>query len=229
MDKFRKNFDRYLKVYFLVSIILLSLGFVLLYKKVDKLAVSLGEKSSLITFPIEFPQSTPSAKSDVCGENCQKEIRKIVDNALATISSSIKKTAESSKTTTVAVPVLRGETTYIPLAGPITTTSIGWVDAAGTDVYIDLANEYGKAATVSWDAFLKVAHGNGQAFARLYDVTHGIAVSGSEISTVNNETSTQVSSGNLNLWAGKNLYRVQIKSLNSFEVTFGSGRIKINY
>jgi len=40
---------------------------------------------------------------------------------------------------------------------------------------------------------------------------------------------TQVISGGLSFWAGNNLYRVQLKSLNGFEVTFGSGRIKIIY
>ena len=229
MNKFLENFDKYLKIYFLISIILLSLGLVLLYKKVDKLAVSIGEKSSIPTFPIEFPKSTSTDKIDSCGEECQKQIKRIVDISIATLSSSIKKTAENPKATTVITQPTKGETTYIPLSGPITTTSTGWVDAVGAEVNIDLINEYGKNATVSWDAFLKVAHGNGQAFTRLYDVTHSMAVAGSEISVTNNPVSTQISSGNINLWAGRNLYRVQIKSLNSFEITFGSGRIKIGY
>ena len=81
----------------------------------------------------------------------------------------------------------------------------------------------------SHEASLKVAHANGTAFARLFDVTHGIGVSGSEISTTNNAVPKLATSGNLNLWAGRNLYRVQIKSLNSFEITFSEGRIKIGY
>ena len=124
---------------------------------------------------------------------------------------------------------LKGETTYIPLSGSFSTTSTDWYDLQGVEAYIDLEKEYGKGATVSWEGSLKVAHGNGQAFARLFDTTHGIAVSGSEISTTNNSDLKLVTSGNLNLWAGRNLYRVQIKSLNSFEVTYGGGKIKIAY
>lgn len=164
-------------------------------------------------------------KIDVCGVDCKEEITREVAKAVATISAMTKKTV----ITQAPAATSQGKTAYIPLGGPITSTSTAWVDAPGTDVYLDLANDYGKTAKVTWEASLKVAHGNGQAFARLYDVTHGIAVSGSEFSTVNNATSQLVSSGDLNLWSGRNLYRVQIKSLNSFEVTFGNGRIKISY
>lgn len=76
---------------------------------------------------------------------------------------------------------------------------------------------------------MKVAHGNGQAYARLFDVTHGIAVAGSEISTTNNSSYLRVNSGNLGLWAGRNVYRVQLKSLNSFEITYTGGRIRITH
>jgi len=33
----------------------------------------------------------------------------------------------------------------------------------------------------------------------------------------------------LSFWAGNNQYRIQLKSLNTFEATFGSGKIKIVY
>lgn len=160
---------------------------------------------------------------DTCGEECKKVIEDVVSKAISTISATAQTPVQSGAPT----PKER-QTTYIPLAGPITTTSMDWVDAAGTDVYIDLVNDYGKNTWVSWEAFLKIADGNGQAFARLYDATHGIAVNGSEVS-VTKGVSTQVISGELKFWAGRNLYRVQLKSLNSFVATLESGRIKINY
>lgn len=160
---------------------------------------------------------------DVCGEECRRLINETVAEAMATLSGTTKTAIPPS----TPVPAER-QTTYIPLSGPITTTSMDWVDAAGTDVYIDLVNDYGKNTWVSWEAFLKIADGNGQAFARLYDATHGIAVNGSEVS-VTKGVSTQVISGELKFWAGRNLYRVQLKSLNSFVATLESGRIKINY
>lgn len=122
----------------------------------------------------------------------------------------------------------RMETTYIPITGPITTTSTDWYDAPGTEFYLNMG-DYGKNAYATWEASLKVAHGNGSVYARLYDVTNKIAVNGSEVSVTNNSNLTLSYSGALNFWANNNLYRVQLKSLNSFEVTFGGGRIKIIY
>ena len=92
-----------------------------------------------------------------------------------------------------------------------------------------LENDYGDGAKVSWEASLKVAHGNGKAFARLWDDTNKIAVDFSELTTTDNVDFEQVTSKYLPFWRGRNLYKVQIKSLNSFEVTYSGGRIKISY
>ena len=73
---------------------------------------------------------------------------------------------------------------------------------------------------------MKVTNGNGAAYARLFDVTHGVAVDGSELSS-SAENFAQISSGRIRVWSGNNLYRVQIKSLNGFTVYFDSGRMKI--
>ena len=212
-------------ILFILFLIIFLSGFIYLFLKVRNL-----EKTFLFSLKQE-EQSLDGTKSlfdlsfsNTCSDECKKEIEEKISQAMATVSAT--KNVPGVKT-----PVAQKgtEVTYIPLAGPITTTSTNWVDAVGTDVYIDLASDYGSGAKVTWEAFLKIAHSNGQAFARLFDVTHGIVVQGSEISLTNTDVSTQVPSANLNLWSGRNLYRVQIKSLNSFEVTFGSGRIKIIY
>jgi len=122
----------------------------------------------------------------------------------------------------------RNQTTYVPIIGPISTTSIDWYDAPGTEFYLNIA-DYGKNSYITWESSLKIAHGNGTAYTRLYDVTNKIAVNGSEMMVVNKSDLTQSYSGSLNFWAGNNLYRVQLKSLNTFEVTFGNGRLKIMY
>lgn len=223
MQKFLENLDVYLKFFFIVSIVALSVLSFFLFKRVYKVESYLAGVSKEVA--TDGKTETLIQKVDVCGEDCKKEINDIVSKAISTVSgTTITKTVVSPAT---AAPKEK-QTSYIPLSGPITTTSMDWVDAAGTDVYIDLVNDYGKNTWVSWEANLKIADGNGQTFARLYDVTHHIAVNGSEVS-VTSGTSTQVISGQLSLWAGRNLYRVQLKSLNSFVATFVSGRIKINY
>lgn len=214
MKKFLDNFDKYLKFYFIISIVVLAGLVIFLFKRLYKIE----------TYLATLKNETSIQKVDVCGEDCRKEVSDIVSKAISTVSGITKTIIQKE---TVAEPSSK-KTAYIPLSGPITTTATSWVDAAGTDVYIDLANDYGKGASVSWEGFLQITNGNGTAYARLYDATHGIAVNGSEISTQNG-TSTQVASGSLSLWAGRNLYRVQLKSLNSFVVTFTSGRIKISY
>jgi len=164
---------------------------------------------------------------DGCGEECKRIIEDTVSKSLSTMSAVTKE--ETKVITITPTPVKeKSQTAYIPLTGPISTTSSSWYDAPGTDFYLNIG-DYGKNPYSTWEASLKVAHGNGMAYARLFDVTHGIAVNGSEITLTNNPSLTQVYSQPLNFWSANNLYRVQLKSLNTFEVTFGSGRLKIVY
>jgi len=158
---------------------------------------------------------------DVCGESCKEEIEKAVSAAVATISGS------KSTETIIKEVSTSGGTDFISLGSTATTTDTDWKTIDDTAVYIDLVNDYSADAYVTWEASLKVAHANGQAFARLWDDTNKIGVSGSEISTINNSDYVQKVSTNLALWRGRNLYKVQIKSLNGFLVTYSGGRIKI--
>lgn len=119
-------------------------------------------------------------------------------------------------------------TTYIPFSGPFSTTNTDWTNVPGAEAYVDLKNNYNVNAYVTFEASIR-ANGGGEVHARLFDSTHSIAVDGSEVSTTVSGASTLVSSGKLNLWSGNNLYAVQIKSLNSFNVTFDSARIKLVY
>ncbi len=157
-----------------------------------------------------------------CDEECKKAVAEEVARAVATISAQTK-----SQVSISASP--KPQVSYIPLDGTATTTSTGWVDAPGIEVAFDLGRDYGTGAKIAWEASLKVADGNGQAYSRLFDVTHSIPVAGSEISTVDNASYQRVNSGNLNLWSGRNTYRVQIKSLNSFEISYTGGKIRISY
>lgn len=157
-----------------------------------------------------------------CGTDCLDAINKVVSKAVATISSSPKEKI-IEKEIVSDIP----KTSYIPMGTTYTTTSTGWYTLDDTAIYIDLINDYGSSAKVSWEALLKVAHANGQAYARLWDDTNKIAVNGSELTAINNSSYQQVSSGNLPFWRGRNLYKVQIKSLNSFEITITGAKIRV--
>ena len=173
-------------------------------------------------------QDTANNIFDKCGEDCKLQIDKKISESISTISGSTKEIVKTV-TITPAPTKTKAQTAYIPIVGPITTTSSDWYDAPGTEFYLDYNTDYGKTAYADWQAFLKVADGNGTVYARLYDITNKIGVNGSEVLVSNKGDLTQVISGKLNFWAGNNQYRVQLKSLNKFEVTFGSGRVKIIY
>lgn len=163
-------------------------------------------------------------KADECGVNCRNYIDEVVSKNIASVEAKIPTTIATPKSAAV---ISSKQTTYISLVGPVSTTSTDWIDVPGTETSIDLQGDYGKNASVVWEPSIKIMNG-GTAYARLIDKTHGIVVLGSEV-TSNSASFETVTSGGLNLWSGKNTYKVQIKSLNANEVTFGSGRIKIVY
>ena len=181
--------------------------------------------------PRELITQTTPQYIDQCGESCKKQIMDNITVALSTVSATPKETVKTVTITPfpVVTAKAKAQTAYIPIAGPLSSTSKDWYDLSGTEFYLNFNTDYGKSAYANWDASLKVKDGNGTVYARIYDVTNKIAVNGSEILVSNKGDLTQVISGGLSFWAGNNLYRVQLKSLNGFEVTFGSGRIKIIY
>lgn len=169
-----------------------------------------------------------------CDETCKAQIEAQIESKLksvtlpeATPTSVPTSTPVVSQATQTTTSSTTKTTTYIPFSSSFSTTSTDWVTATGNETYIDLKNNYSSNAYVTFEASIRTNPG-GEIFARLYDSTHGIAVDGSEISTAST-SSLLVSSGKLNLWSGNNLYKVQIKSLNSFNVTFDSARIKLVY
>lgn len=181
--------------------------------------------------PRELITQTTPQYIDQCGESCKKQIMDNITVALSTVSATPKETVKTVTITPLPVVTAKAkaQTAYIPIAGPLSSTSKDWYDLAGTEFYLNFNTDYGKSAYANWDASLKIKDGNGTVYARIYDVTNKIAVNGSEILVSNKGDLTQVISSGLSFWAGNNLYRVQLKSLNGFEVTFGSGRIKIIY
>lgn len=126
--------------------------------------------------------------------------------------------------TTVFAPKTRSAS-YVPIPGSGNTLETSWTDIEGTDLYLS-KSDYPGIIEVYFEANMKLMNGNGKGFLRIYDVTNGRAVDGSEIET-SSQTSEFVSSGQISLWEGYNQYRVQAKSLTADTTYFESGRIKI--
>jgi len=212
-----------LNVFVIFSILILFSGFAFLYYQIRNIpkdaSVELRPQESLL-------QNIQEEKTmeEVVGENyiTEEEVDEKISQALSTISGETKTIIRE------VTPRLSKKITYISLGDAYSTTSTGWVDVPGSAVYINVEVDYGSGAKVSWEASIKIAHPNGKVFARLYDDTNKIAVDYSEIASEENNYE-QVSSGYLPFWKGRNLYKVQIKSLNSFEAFYTGGKIKIAY
>jgi len=131
-------------------------------------------------------------------------------------------TLSSPKT---ALPTASRHLTYLPISGSFNQLAYDWVDDPTSDFYFDTI-DYPGLISVTFEASMKLFNGNGLAFTRLFDVTHQVAVPGSQIQT-GNQADTIVTSGPLNFMAGHNLIRVQIKSLTADTTYFNSGRLII--
>ena len=114
---------------------------------------------------------------------------------------------------------------YIPIPGTGSTLENVWTDLPGTEFYIS-TDDYSGLVGAYFEANMKLVNGNGAGYLRLFDVTAGIEVWGSEIST-NSQSFTSVGSGKLTLRNGNHLYRVQAKSLTADTTVFNSGKVKV--
>lgn len=168
--------------------------------------------------PVVAPTSTNTIQYvDQCGTDCQKYIdSKIVIPTPTTLTKTVYQTAPKTKTRSVV---------YIPIPGSGFTTNNVWTDLSGTDFYFN-KNDYPGLISVAFEANLRLFNGNGIAYVQIFDVTHGVGVQGSDVST-SSQISTAVISGSVSFWSGKNLYRIQAKSLTADTAMFDGGRLKI--
>lgn len=115
----------------------------------------------------------------------------------------------------------------IPISTSGSTTASDWDSLAGSEISFNKAN-YPGVKKIYFQANLGTSAGDRKAFARLFDVTHGIGVQGSDISSTAT-TPMQIKSDALNFFSGDLVVRIQLKSLNGNEVTISNGRIILTY
>jgi hypothetical protein len=208
-------------VLILSNLIVLDLNLIKQEKATANLNTSSDNQAEIIPTP-SISSSSQTTGSAQCDFDCQQIINQKISQAIATLSAN-QSTSQSTKTNTQKSS--QPQVVYIPLGGGGSSSSRDWADIGNAEVYLDL-KDYPTLTEARFEGFLGVKNGNGKSFARLYDVTHSIGVQGSEIESTS-EKFTMVISGTLSLWQGKNLYRVQVKSLNGYDANFDSGRIKL--
>lgn len=130
----------------------------------------------------------------------------------------ITKAIETPKTKTRLIQ-------YMPVPGDGATLENKWIDLPGTEFYL-ATQDYPGLKEAYFEANMKLLNGNGMAYSRLFDMTAGIEVWGSETKTASQKFNS-ISSAKLTLRNGNHLYRVQAKSLTADTAIFNGGRIKI--
>ncbi len=172
----------------------------------------------------ERENSEVNLVNEECPLNCNKVIDKKINEVLPT--EDLSPTATLTPTAIIRKLTVKTKSTqYIPIPGSGSTLENKWVDLSGTEFYIS-TDDYPNLTGAYFEANMKLLNGNGLAYLRLFDVTAGIEVWGSEIST-GSQSFTSVSSGKLTIRNGTHLYRVQAKSLTADTTVFNSGRIKV--
>lgn len=169
-----------------------------------------------------------NSQVDVCGSDC----RAYIDQQLAARITPAAPAGESATpkpqvvTTVQTIPAKKvTSVSYVPVPGSGSSVANDWADVTGTDFYFNTADFPG-LVSVYFEANMALMNGNGTAFVRLFDVTHGIGVQGSDVQT-SSQTNNLVTSGQVAFWSGKNLIRVQAKSLTADTAVYTSGRLRI--
>lgn len=198
----------------------------LLLANVVVLNRALLTKASQATEKIAETLSGPKAATFTCDIECQRLIEDQVFKVVATFS------AQPKKDTPVLPPPppqvkSTPNVTYIPLGSSAITASTDWVKFSGSDIEFDL-KDYSSSAKVFWEGNLKTGSEQSRCYARLFDKTHGRGVDFSEQST-NRTEFEYLKSQALSIWAGRNKYYIEFKSLNGVSCYLESPKLIIQY
>lgn len=115
----------------------------------------------------------------------------------------------------------------ISISASGTTIATDWTSITGSEITFNKAS-YKGAKKIYFQANLSSDASDRKAYVRLFDVTHGIGIQGSEITTTST-TLKQIQSGDLNPFSGDLTVKIQIKGLNGNLVTMSNPRIVVSY
>ena len=152
----------------------------------------------------------------------ENKIKEIIEEK--EVKEEISVTSMPIRTVTQAVTKTR-HVSYMNISGGFGQVAYEWTDVPASEFYFD-KSEYPGLKEIKFESNMKLFNGNGMGYVRLFDVTHGVALSGSQVET-KNQNDTVIISEAVNFMSGKNLIRVQVKSLTADTTVFNSGRLMI--
>lgn len=211
---------------FLVNIIVGYMAYQTLLRPKNTGTYQAMPTDTQITAPVN---TTIRSYVDQCGTECQK----MIDTKLAEAKKELLKALPTppvvSGNTTMAAPtgkstkVRREELLTIPGNGNISQND--WTQINSTAFYFD-TRDYPGLVEVYFEAKMNLENGNGTAYVRLYDATHGIGVNGSE-NTTTSQQAVWSKSQKVYFWFGRNLLYVQAKSLTADTVGYFNGQLRL--
>lgn len=210
-------------MFLIINLILLD-GLVVYYLLTSKGVFSL-QKEDVAEDRLVVDSGVLPEQSNNCETSCQAYIDEKVSQILIKAAPTLAPVKINTSQNPIPVRPKVKSVSYLPIPGSGNTSNTIWTSLAGTDFYMS-KNDYPGLTGVYFEANLKLTNGNGNAYFRVYDVTHSIGVAGSEISS-NSQTSAFVTSGAIYQWEGNNHYVIQARSLTADTAVFESGRLKI--
>ncbi len=220
--------EKFLKIIFIVLGILVLgnlvfLDFVFVKQKKPELTNPAAILTSTLT---PAPKPTTGNSVSECGQDCLTTIKQEVKKAVDEIS--ITQTTGTEGTVIPSPTPIRAKNPsflYLPIGSSGSTSSTSWIDIPGTEFYFDLV-DYSGLKAVRWEINLRSFLAGNNVSSRIYDVSNSRAVDGSELSTTSG-ISVLLRSGDLTIWRGNNLYRIQAKSESGNPVYLDAPRLKI--
>ncbi len=187
------------------------------------LLLDLGFLNYKIYTSLQMQSPVPSPD---CPNSCVAKISQaIVSIPTPTISNPLPTSTKTPNRPPVIQTKKSRTVSYLPVPGSGETLSNSWVNLPGTEFNFNTA-DYPDLKEAYFEANLKLLNGNGLAYIRLFDITAGIEVWGSEVQT-SSQDYTVIVSGKITLRSGNHTYRVQAKSLTADTTVFNSSRIKL--
>jgi hypothetical protein len=178
-----------------------------------------------ITTQAEVKENT----SGGCGAECKASIATEVAKQLGEgtpqepTGTIVPKPTVKSVTALAKAKTRREEVLTIPGNGSSAVSM--WSDVGGTEFYFD-TRDYPGLVEVYFEANIRLINGNGTGYVRLYDITNSIAPTGGENNT-SSQADVWTKSQKVYLWAGRNLMRVQARTLTADTVVYNQGRLRI--
>src|SRR5258708_2517917 len=206
----------------LVVILIASISFFYLFilkPKDNPTVVSLQSGQANSAKPIPVATSSAQVASASASESRLSTLETTVVDLQKQINS--LKTTSGQNATALKAPL------YIPLGSGAASSSLSWETSDAVQVTID-PSQYPGYSSMQLEMGLRVYQGNGQAFARLYDVDDSQAIFNSDVNSANQDY-TWVSSNSFRLPAGSEKYKLQLYTNTTYEASEQNARIKVNF